>query len=152
MSMHARIIGLGQAAAGDDGDGLAVVEWLQAHGVPPDIEVLRAPEDSALVHLLETSVPVVLVDAVLQQPTGEVLELTPEELARRQLLPITTHGMGVGQAIELARLLAPDHVSPAIGIVAVSIARPRRYRQHLSARVAAAVPYAAERALKLAGA
>ena len=44
MSMRARIIGLGQAAAGDDGVGLAVLEWLQARGVPPDIEVVRAPK------------------------------------------------------------------------------------------------------------
>ena len=150
MRTRARIIGLGQAAAGDDGVGLAVLEWLQARGVPPDIEVVRASDDSALVHLLDTDVPVVLVDAVLQRPTGEVLELTAEELATRHLVPITTHGMGVGQAIALARLLAGG-ISPSIRIVAVSIARPRRYHQHLSARVAAAVPHAARRVLALAG-
>ena len=54
MSPRARIIALGQAAAGDDGVGLAVLERLRAEGVPPDVELVRAPEDFALVHLLET--------------------------------------------------------------------------------------------------
>jgi hydrogenase maturation protease len=149
--IRARIIGLGQAAAGDDGVGLAVVEWLQQHGVPEGVELLRAAEGSALIALLETPAAVVLVDAVLSSPPGEIRELTPEQLATAGLLPLSTHAMGVPQALELAQVLAPDTVSPSIRIVAVTISRPQRYEQQLSRAVAAAVPRAAERVLALVG-
>jgi hydrogenase maturation protease len=148
---RARIVGLGQAAAGDDGVGLAVIEWLQAHGVPEGVELLRAREDSALIDLLDTDVPVIVVDAVLHEPAGEVLDLMPGELAARTLLPLSTHGMGVPEAIELTRLVATRSIAPSIRIVAVSIARPRRYRQHLSAPVAAAVSRAGQRVLAMVG-
>ena len=149
--MHARIIGLGQAAAGDDAVGLAVLEWLREHGVPEGVELVRAAEESALIPLLETPAAVVLVDAVLGTPPGEIRELTPEQIATAGLLPLSTHGMGVPQALQLAQILAPDAVSPSIRIVAVTISRPGRYEQQLSRAVAAAVPRAAERILALVG-
>jgi hydrogenase maturation protease len=151
MTARARVIGVGQGAAGDDGVGLAIVEWLRARGVPDGVELVRAPEDAALIGLLETQVPVVLVDAVLGTPAGDVHELAPEDLANGPLLPFSTHGMGVAKAIELARVLAPTAVSPSIRIIAVTIARPQRYEQQLSPAVAAAVPRAAARVLALVG-
>jgi hydrogenase maturation protease len=152
MTARARIIAMGQGAAGDDGVGLAILEWLRACGVPDGVELVRAAEDAALVELLETRAAVVLVDAVLGTPVGEVLELAPEELAAAPLLPVSTHGMGIVQAIELARVLAPTAVSPSIRVVAVTIARPERYEQRLSPDVAAAVARAGARVLALVGA
>jgi len=149
--MRARVIGLGQAAAGDDGVGLAVLDALREHGVPADVELVRAAEDVALVALLETCAPVVLVDAVLGTPTGEVLDLAPSELARRGPRSVSTHGLGVPEAVELARTLAPDTVSPAVRVVAVTIQRPTAYAQCLSPAVAAAVPRAVARVLGLVG-
>jgi hydrogenase maturation protease len=149
--MRARIIGLGQAAAGDDGVGLAVLEWLREHGVPDGVELVRAAEDSALIPLLQTPAAVVLVDAVLGTPPGETCELTPEQLASGALRSLSTHGMGVRQALQLAQILAPDAALPSIRIVAVTISRPLRYEQRLSPAVAAAVPRAAERVLALLG-
>ena len=147
--MRARIIGLGQAAAGDDAVGLAVLEWLQDHGVPEGVELVRAAEESALIGLLETAAAVVLVDAVLGTPPGQIRELTPAQLDRGGLLPLSTHGMGVPQALQLAHILTPDAVSSSIRIVAVTISRPGRYEQQLSPAVAAAVPRAGERVLAL---
>ncbi len=149
--MHARVIALGQAAAGDDGVALVILERLRECGVPESVELVHAADDLALVPLLETPVPVVIVDAVLHSPRGQVLVLTPEELARRGLRPISTHGVGVCHAIELARTLAPERGAPSIRIVAVTISRPRRYTQRLSPTVAAAVPVAVERLLRLLG-
>lgn len=149
--MRARVIALGQAAAGDDGVGLAVLEALRTRGVPAGVELVRAPEDVALVSLLETRAPVVIVDAVLGNPAGEVLELAPAELARRGGRAVSTHGIGVPEAVELARALAPTAVTPSIRVVAVTIARPARYEQRLSPAVAAALPRAVERVLALVG-
>ncbi|WNG23183.1 hydrogenase maturation protease [Cystobacter fuscus] len=148
MSTRGRVIGLGQAAAGDDQVGLAVIEHLRSLGVPGRLELLLAPEPSALLSLLETPAPVVLVDAVLAAPAGEVLVLEPDELEQRGLSTMSTHGVGVSQAVALARLLSPSAVSPSIRIVGVSIARPERFQQGLSPEVAAAVPRAAEQVLR----
>jgi hydrogenase maturation protease len=151
VKLRARVIGLGQAAAGDDGVGLIVLARLRERGVPEGVDVVCAPDGAALVELLETRAPVVVVDAVLGTPAGEVLELVPSDLARRGLRPVSTHGLGVADAVELARVLAPDTVSPAIRLVAVTIERPVRYEQRLSAAVADAVPRAVERVLELVG-
>jgi hydrogenase maturation protease len=147
----ARVIGLGQAAAGDDGVGLAVLDALGARGVPAGVELVRAPEDTALVALLETAVPVILVDAVLGSPAGEVLELDPAELAQRNGRAVSTHGIGVADAVELARTLVPDGVAPSIRVVAVTIERPARYEVRLSPAVAAALPRAVAHVLALVG-
>ncbi len=147
MSGHLRVIGLGQAAAGDDRVGLAVLEHLRTRGVPDGVELLEAAEPSALLPLLETPVPVVLVDAVLAVPAGEVLELTADALEQRGFSTLSSHGLGVAQAVALARLLSPEAVSPSIRIVGVSISRPERFREGLSPEVAAAIPHAAARVL-----
>jgi hydrogenase maturation protease len=149
--MRARVIALGQAAAGDDGVGLAVLEALRARGVPAGVELVRAPEDVALVSLLETPAPVVLVDAVLGHPAGEVLELGLADLGGRGARAVSTHGIGVPEAVELARTLAPEAVAPSVRVVAVTIERPTRYAQCLSPAVAAALPRAVERVLALVG-
>ena len=147
--MQARVIALGQAAAGDDGVGVAVLEALRARGVPAGVELARAPEDVALISLLETRAPVVLVDAVLARPAGEVLELGLADLERHAARAISTHGIGVPEAVELARTLAPGAVTSSIRVVAVTIERPTRYEQRLSPAVAAALPRAVERVLAL---
>jgi hydrogenase maturation protease len=139
------VIALGQAAAGDDGAGLAVLVELRRGGVPDGVELLHAAEDGALITLLQTPEPVVLVDAVVGGAPGEVLELGPEELATSGVHPVSTHGIGAAQAIALARTIGPATVSPAIRIVGITIAPPARYVQALSAPVAAAVPRAAAR-------
>lgn len=148
MSGRARVIGLGQASAGDDQVGLAIIEHLRHEGAASGLELLAIPEPSVLLPLLETPVPVVLVDAVLTEPAGEVLVLRPEELEQRGLSTMSTHGLGVVQAVALARLLSPAAVSPAIHIVGVSISRPR-FQQGLSPEVAAAVPRAAAHVLRI---
>jgi hydrogenase nickel incorporation protein HypA/HybF len=142
-------VGLGQGAAGDDGVGLAVLHALEERAHPDDVELLWLPEPSALLPLLDTPVPVVLVDAVLGARPGEVLVLDPEDLAAKTPKRLSSHGLGVGEAIRLARALAGDRALPESRIVAVTIARPERYARGLSPEVAAAVPNAVDRVLAL---
>ena len=147
--MRARVIGLGQSAAGDDGVGVAVVHALRERGLPIEIEVHQLAEPSALIALLDSAAPVILVDAVLGERAGEVVELSAEELASRAPLRLSSHGLGVSEAIGLARILNDGGDLPAIRIVAVTITRPDRYQHGLSPEVAAAVPRAAERVLSI---
>jgi hydrogenase maturation protease len=148
--MPARVIALGQAAAGDDGVALVVLDRLRVSRVPAGVELLHATEELALVPLLETVGPVVIVDAVVHAPPGQVLDLAPEALAHG-CRAVSTHGVGVYQAIELARALGAEPRPASIRIVAVTISRPRRYTRRLSPAVAAAVPVAVERVLAAIG-
>jgi hydrogenase maturation protease len=151
MTTRARVIALGQAAAGDDGVGFAILEEIRRRGVPAGVELTSAPDPTALLALLETTDTVVLVDAVLGAIPGRVLQLEVEELSE-QGEPLSSHGIGVSQLIGLARLLSPDRISPSICIVAVTIARPHRYRRCLSPVVAGVVATAAQQVLALVGA
>ena len=146
----ARVIALGQPAAGDDAVGLAVLEHLRRDGVADGVELVHAVNDGVLITLLETPRPVLLIDAVLGERPGVVLEVTPEQLDATGLHPVSTHGLGAAQAIALARAIAPATVSPAIRIVGITIAPPVRCMQGLSPAVAAAVPHAAARVRALA--
>jgi len=149
--MRARVFGLGQPAAGDDGFGVAVVRALRERGVPRGVEVQHLSDPSSLAALLDANVPVVIVDAVLGSPPGELLALTPDELATRAPLRVSSHGLGITEAIGLVRVLDAGADLSEVRIVAVTITRPAGYRYGLSAEVAAAVPRAADRVLQLLG-
>ena len=140
--MIARIICLGQPAAGDDGVGPAVGARLRAGGLPPGVELLEATDASQLVELVQFPGTVVLVDALLGEPAGRVVTLSPETLAAAALTPLSSHGLSAGGALALARSVAPEAVSPEVLVVGVTIAPPQRYALRLSPEVAAAVPEA----------
>lgn len=146
--MNARVIGLGQAAAGDDGVGFAVLDWLRRRGPRPGVELMAAREAGALVALLATERRVIIVDAVVGGGApGAVHTLGLDELARVGLTPISSHGVGVAEVVALVALLGA--APPSVQMVAVSIARPARPVFGLSPAVAAAVPRAAARVLAL---
>jgi hydrogenase maturation protease len=147
--MRARVIALGQAAAGDDGVGFAILEELRRTGVPADVELIGAAEATALIPLLETPAAVVVVDAAEAEPAGEVLTLGPEDLALGDVRCVSTHGMSVAEAIGLACRLSPETVSPSVRVVAVTITRPDRLHYGLSPGVAGAVRRAADTILEL---
>jgi hydrogenase maturation protease len=152
--MGARVIGLGQSAAGDDAVGFAVLALLRQWGVPAGVEVIEAGDPTALIALLETPHRVIVVDAVVGHPrVGEVLELTEEAwpTALGEVQPLSTHGVGLLQAVELARIVAAGAIAPDIVLVGVAIARPERYTSGLSPAVQAAVPVAARSVLARAG-
>ena len=149
--MRTRVIALGQAAAGDDGVGFAVLEELHRREIPPDVELLRANDATDLMWLLPASANVVLVDAALGPSAGRVMVLDIAGLARAGVQPVSSHGIGVREVVELARLLSPERLGDSIRIVAIGIEQPERYRSVLSLNVAAAIMRAADRVLELAG-
>lgn len=149
MSTLARVIGLGHELAGDDGVGPAVLRALAASGLPAGVELYLAAEPTALIPLLDTRRPVVLVDALVGARPGAVLALTPEEVELQALTPLSTHGVGVMQAIALARTLDPAAVTPHLRLVGVGIDPPAGPAGGLSPPVAAAVPLAARTVLQI---
>ncbi|MGO9063004.1 MAG: hydrogenase maturation protease [Candidatus Binataceae bacterium] len=148
--MAARIVGMGQAWAGDDGVGIAVIARLKQAAVPVDL--VEAAEPAQLITLLTDGAdPVVLVDAIIDDgPAGRVLLVdaqTPDQNASHLL---STHGLGVMEAIELAHIAHPDRVARRIFIVGITIQSATRGDEGLSGAVEGAVPLAAARALELA--
>jgi hydrogenase maturation protease len=147
-----RIVGVGQRLAGDDGVGPAVIDHLRRSALPPGITIGEVREPSALIPMLaETQGRLIVVDAVLADPPGEVLALEAGALEARGLASVSSHGVSVGQALALARATLSDAAAAAdVRVVAVTTARPVRGTQGLSPAVAACVPRAALLALELA--
>lgn len=134
-----RVLGVG-GPVGDDAVGLEVVRELVRRGLPEGVEVHEVLEPSRIVSLLEGADHVVLVDALLGGGApGSVRRLRLEDLEGAR--PLSTHGVSVAQAIELASLVSPGERS--IDIVGVSIARAAPLAS-LSPEVARAVPAVAD--------
>lgn len=149
-----KIIGIGQDAAGDDGIGIAVVRRLNTMAIPEGVEVIERLEPSAVINQLTDGVErVILVDAIVDGGgSGRVLQIDPSQVNATNGQPLSTHGIGLFEAIDLARTLDQAAMPRQITIVGITIEQPTRYRAELSESVAAAIPAAAELALRLAAA
>jgi hydrogenase maturation protease len=139
------VVGLGQPAAGDDGVGLVVAQTLVGRG----LEVRESTDATVLLALLEARRRVVLVDAVIAGPPGAVLQLDAGALASGRA-PLSSHGLGVVEALALARTLYGTDLAADVAIVGISISPPAGPRAGLSPAVAAAVEPAAALAAALA--
>jgi hydrogenase maturation protease len=134
-----RVVGVGQPLAGDDAVGLEILRRLRDAGVPPGVELREAVDGAALLTLLETPDPVLVVDAVVGMgPLGAVVELDEAHLGATSDRPVSTHGLDVTAAIALSRILYECHAAPAIRVVGVRIALPSRGACGLSPPVSAA--------------
>ena len=148
MSTLRRIVTIGEAFRGDDGVGPAVAAALG--DPPPGVEVIPCRDPADLVELVRGVAEVVVGDAVAASPAGRVLELSPEDCARDGATPMSSHGVGVLQALELAQVLHPGEVAP-VRIVAVTIVPGPGVQTGLSPAVTDAVPQAAARAAAMVG-
>lgn len=133
-----RIVGLGQRAAGDDGVGLLVADALAADP-PGGCTVAALSDPSELVELCDGRGPVVLIDAVVGGgAVGAVRTVGPEALAHGPRA-LSSHGMGVPQALGLAEAL---HGPTPVRVVAVCIEGPPAVGDTMSPEVRRAVPEA----------
>jgi hydrogenase maturation protease len=142
------VIGIGQPSAGDDSVGLVIARVLAARG----LETRESADASVLLSLLEAERRVVLVDAVVGGGApGSVSRLDVGALASGPA-PLSSHGIGVAEALALACTLYGTQCVARVEIVGVAIARPTGSAFGLSPAVAAAVEPAAALAAALAGA
>jgi hydrogenase maturation protease len=139
------VVGIGQLAAGDDGVGLAVACELAARG----FAVRESADASLLLALLEAGHRVVVVDAVAGGgPPGTVMQLDPAALGTGPT-PLSSHGIGVAEAIALARTLYGAAAVARLAIIGIAIERPAAHAVGLSPAVAVAVGLAAALAAEL---
>ena len=104
--MSALVVGIGNRSRGDDAVGPVVAERVAALGVP-GVEVVVHDEPLALVEHLTDHDEVVVVDA--GAPRGEpgrvhVVHVGDSPL-RGDSPVLGSHGLGVAEAVELARVL-----------------------------------------------
>lgn len=140
--MTLRILGIGAPAAGDDAVGLLVLEQLRREAWPEGTELHAITEPAQIVSLLPGADAVILVDAVLGAPPGVVMRVDARALARERILPWSTHGLGVVQALELARRLGSGYLPGHLELVGVGIERAEPGSSSLSPAVQAAIPRA----------
>ena len=143
-------VGVGQPLAGDDGAGPAVIDLLRRSNLPPGVVLSNVREPTALFPLLdEDGMRLVIVDAVVAEPAGQILDLDAAEIESRCLSSVSSHGISVGEALALARTTGISGRQGAdVRLVAITIAHPVRGAIGLSAAVAAAIPQAAHLALE----
>jgi len=102
------VIGVGNRLRADDGAGLEVARRLREAGLPPGVEILERDGDPAsLMEAWAGAGLAVVVDAVASGGApGAVLRLdaTGGPLPAR-LFGTSTHALGIGEAVELARAL-----------------------------------------------
>ncbi|HEY6106128.1 MAG TPA: hydrogenase maturation protease [Anaeromyxobacteraceae bacterium] len=140
-----RVVALGRRGSGADAAGPAVLDRLRSLA-PPGVELLEAPEPSALVEWLRFAGPVVIVDALAGATAGEVRVLGPDDLPDEPD-GLSVHGLGPGRAVALARALG---AAPRLAVVGLGVGPdPCVEGEGPSPAVAAGVEAAARRVLAL---
>jgi hydrogenase maturation protease len=140
------VLGLGHPDRADDGVGAAVVEYLSAR-CPPDVQPSTVDDPLSLIDLWSAAERVVVVDAVVSGAspgTVHTMDVTHTPLPVPQGTAGGSHTLGLAAAIELARTI--DRLPPRLVVVGVEV-ETTGSGAALSARVAAAVPAAAEAVL-----
>ncbi len=139
--MRVRVIGLG-TRFGDDASGLLVAEGLAESLAESGLEAVSCGRPVDLLEALDGAEAAVLVDATRSglEP-GTVHEPAPEALCEAR--PVSSHGLGVAEALALARALGRLPERLAI----VGIEAERTEGEELSAAVRASLLEARERVL-----
>jgi len=97
------ILGCGNRHRGDDAAGILAAERLRALGIAAEV---CAGEPSELMEAWAGADDVILIDAVVtDSPAGAVHVWDAQHPPRFATSSASTHGLGVAQAIELARAL-----------------------------------------------
>lgn len=148
MAERVRVIGVGNPDRGDDGVGPAVAARVANLADPLTEVTVSTADPSRLMERWDGADAVVIVDAVVDGAAPGTIRVV--DLAQGPLPPdiaaVTTHGMGVGAAIDLARAMGrlPRRV------VVVGVSAEHFEGRHLTDPVQRAVPDAADTVLEVA--
>jgi hydrogenase maturation protease len=132
------VVGLGNALAGDDGFGPAVVRLLQDGGVSEDVDLVPSCTDLlGQIDLFERYARVVLVDAVIGggRSPGEVACMDEATLLDWDARSTSAHRLSPVEALRVFRALSPE-AGTQVTLVALHTDRVEPERVHaLPARV-----------------
>ena len=136
------VIGVGNALRGDDAVGLEVASQVGPL-LPGSVAAYESSgEMSELIALWTGAARVILVDAIAaNDEPGRVVRLEAGEQPISLRAPPTTHRLGLGEAIELAR--ATGDLPRRVVVFGIEVERCN-YGEELSGAVANAVPVVVE--------
>lgn len=148
------IVCIGNALAADDGAGYAVFTELGRSTLPEGTRLrfiglggIDLLEELAGEELL------IVVDAVqFGALAGTVHVMSWEQLPFTDLRPVSGHGIGVREAIEVGRKLYPEKMPEKIFLVGIEGKCFDQLQEQLTAEVAAAIPAAVSAVRNLGGA
>ena len=135
--MRTVVIGVGNPYRADDGVGPAVVALLERRSVEGAVLARSLGEATELIELWTGADLAIVVDAVLAEPAhpGRVHRLVVHRPPAERGRAASSHGLDLGEAVELARVL--DRLPGELVLYAVEVDRVG-YGEGLSGPVARA--------------
>lgn len=116
----ALVLGVGNILMQDEGVGVRVLEWLQAHYTPPpDVKLVDGGTMGLdLLHYLQGIDHLLILDAVESgHPPGQITTLTGEDVPAFLGMKISPHQIGVQDLLATAQLMG--YTPPEIVILGV---------------------------------
>lgn len=137
--MKALILGLGNPILSDDAVGLQVARRLFERIGGEDIDLIEAAASGLqTIQLLSRYDRAVIIDSTRDKvKVGKVRRLQVDELQTYPLL--SSHGVGLGQAVRLARQLGMRLPDPLL-VYSIAVADPYTFGERLTPELERALP------------
>ena len=151
MKADLLVIGCGNEFASDDAVGLQIIRSLKELNedeLPDGVELIEAGTPGLnLLDLWDRADRVIIVDAVKSGAApGTVHSFGASLLPPRNVMPVSSHGVNIIDAVELGRLL--ERLPAQLTIIGVEILSEEPFHVGLTPDVEAAVPRARERVME----
>lgn len=149
--MHSLVVCIGNRLAGDDGVGASICDELAGIGMPDEARLLFLGLGGLdILDHLQGEELMVVVDAVqLGRTPGTVHVLDWQDIPVTGTRPVSGHGIGIREAIEVGRRLYADRMPEKIVLVGIEGEVFDQLGVPLSGKVQAAVPVAVQRVREL---
>lgn len=145
------VICVGNDLVADDAVGHQIFHLLQEHALPENVRVsLLGLGGMALIDELHGEDVLVVVDAVqLGSSPGTVHVLNWEQIPANEERPVSGHGIGIREALQVCRKLYPEKAASSIYLVGVEGVCFDKFGVGLTPEVKEALPRAVTEILNL---
>lgn len=145
------IVCIGNDLVADDGIGHAVFTLLKERALPEGVRVsFLGVGGMDLIEELDGETTLVVVDAVqFGAKPGTLHIMDWDQIPTKEVRPVSGHGIGVKEALQVCRKLYPDRAAEVIYLVGIEGACFDQVGAELTPEVQAAVPHVVEEIIKL---
>jgi hydrogenase maturation protease len=153
LTTRTLVVCIGNDLIADDGVGHEIYRQLSKRALPSGVRVcLLGLGGIDLIDRLDGEELLIVVDALqLGQPAGTVRVLPWDDIPASDLRPVSGHGIGVREALQVCRRLYPEKAAGTVYLVGVEGSCFNEVGAGLTEAVRRAVPEAVERITELIG-